>query len=95
MDSLDDVMSLESLHTGPSRDVLRKDSSSSESSEFSSDEWEVNKHCSSLSDQRLAKLRFDFQIPFNVPTRIAEIGKKCYSYDGEGVGLYEASFISW
>ena len=24
------------------------------------DEWEVNKHCSYLSNQRLAKLRFDF-----------------------------------
>ena len=58
------------------------------------DEWEVNKYCSALSDQRLTKLRSDFQIPENVPTRIVEVGEKCYSRDGEGVGVYETSFVS-
>ena len=29
-----------------------------------------------------------------MPTRIAEIGEKCYSCDEEGVGLYDGSFIS-
>ena len=57
-------------------------------------EWEVNKHCYSIYDNRLAKLCSEFQIPYNVPTRIAEIDEKCYSCDGEGVGLYKASFIS-
>nr|POE53761.1 hypothetical protein CFP56_23301 [Quercus suber] len=78
-DSLNDVLSLDSSHTSPSRDVLREDSFGSESSEFNSEvglsgyasvskddgtpppyrldrpfilpnKWEVNKHCSSLSD---------------------------------------------
>ena len=54
----------------------------------------MNKHCSSLFDKRLAKLWSKFQIPHHVPTRIAEIDEKCYSRDGEGFGLYKASFIS-
>ena len=122
IDSLDDVLSLESSRIGLSRDEPREDSSSSES-KFSSEvgssgyalvseddgsppfegldcpfilpnEWEVNKHCYSIYDNRLAKLCSEFQIPYNVPTRIAEIDEKCYSCDGEGVGLYKASFIS-
>ena len=54
----------------------------------------MNKHCSSLSKNRLAKLRFEFQIPHNVRTRLVEIDERCYSCDGEGVGCYEAFFIS-
>ena len=54
----------------------------------------MNKHYSSLSNKRLAKLRSKFQIPHNVPTRLTEIDEKCYSCDGEGFGFYEASFIS-
>ena len=58
-------------------------------------EWEVNKHYSSLSNNRQAKLRSEFQIPHNVLTRIAKIDEKCYSLDDEkGDGLYEAFFIS-
>ena len=54
----------------------------------------MNKYCSSLSDQKLTKLRSEFQIPHNVPTRIVAIGERCYSRDGEGFGLYKASFVS-
>ena len=58
------------------------------------DDWEVNKHCSSLSAKRLLKIQFESQIPHNVPTRLAKVREKCYSHDGEGVGFYEASFVS-
>lgn len=56
------------------------------------DDWEVNKHCSSLSAKRLLKIQTEFQIPHNVATRLAKVGEKCYSHDGESVALYEASF---
>uniref|UniRef100_A0A7N2LHS7 Uncharacterized protein n=1 Tax=Quercus lobata TaxID=97700 RepID=A0A7N2LHS7_QUELO len=88
------VFLVESSHIGPSRDEPREDSSSFESFKFSFEvgssgyALEVNKHCSSLSDKRLAKLWFEFQIPHNVPTRIVEIDEKCYSHDGEAEGMY-------
>ena len=123
IDLLDDVLSLESSHTSPSKDEQREDLSYAESFESSSEvrlssstsvsgdddsssskgsdrpfilpnDWEVNKHCSSLSDKRLFKIRFEFQIPHNVPTRLSKDGEKCYSHDGEGVGFYEAPFTS-
>ena len=52
----------------------------------------MNKYCSSLSAKRLLKIRFEFQIPHNVPTSLAKVREKCYSHDGKGVGFYEASF---
>ena len=84
-DLLDDVLSLESSHTSPSRDESREDLSNAESSESSLEvglsssastsgdddsslfegpdcpfilpyDWEVNKHCSSLSAKRLLKI---------------------------------------
>lgn len=54
----------------------------------------MNKHCSSLSAKRLLKIQTEFQIPHNVAIRLAKVGEKCYSHDGEGVGFYEASFTS-
>lgn len=54
----------------------------------------MNKHCSSLSAKRLLKIQTEFRIPHNVAIRLAKVGEKCYSHDGEGVGFYEASFTS-
>ena len=54
------------------------DSSSFEGSDrpfiFSND-WEVNKHYSSLSGKRLLKIQSKFQIPHNVPTRLSKVGE--------------------
>ena len=40
-----------------------------------SDDWKVNRHYSSLSTKRLLKVRSKFQIPHNVPTRLAKVGE--------------------
>lgn len=54
------------------------DSSSFEGSDrpfILSNDWEVNKHYSSLSGKRLLKIQSKFQIPHNVPTRLAKVGE--------------------
>ena len=42
----------------------------------------------------MIKIWSNFQIPHNVPTRLAEVGEKSYSHDSEGTDLYKASFVN-
>ena len=81
-EDLFDVKSFESSSevgsSGSSSTSGDDDSSSFEGSDrpfILSNDWEVNKHYSSLSSKRLLKIQSKFQIPHNVPTRLAKVGE--------------------
>ena len=58
------------------------------------EEWKVNKHYSLLSKKWLRKIWSRFQISSNVPIRLANVGERFYSHNGERIGFYDSSFVS-